>query len=672
MPNKNSSSGASLRGGGQDSDSMPTDRPKKMQRISQACDLCHRRSIRCRPSVESPQERCQNCFDFAVECTYNRPSRRRRNPSLAQTQATPTNILPPSQQGNRLISPASEDVKRQDSGHTSNASKDGGGASDYTGAYVTVREGCADRPEDLLGVAWRSFALASLSTVDRYMEIYMDCVFPIFPVFHGPILWDRLKKRHHLTDRGFFASVMAACALAAARVRDGAVGDKYKYAESPEKSSEIFFAAASDAIVKDLSKAQGFSYLRACTLLAVTCIQYGQIKTMHQYFGAYHTLSAMQQFHDEGQWPQDISVAEREERRRLFWSAYMLDVYASVVFDSLLHSQETHSNVRYPSEVNDEDLTATGVLAPPDEDHWLRGWNFTTDLYRILEHSVKRMRRNKQVRDDRISIVRLLISDGVPDDQVMDNVLSLYYQLSNAFKRTDASANGEKSHDYIGIQAANIQATLQLVRMTLFSTTATHDVNKKCDVAQNVLETFHQIDPTHLRAISTPLVYHLGSIGQILASCIGDVLCEQSYQRVRGLLGSMADLLKGLESGLQPIIGASRGLRQQIEKIDRYMDTQRHVVTSLAPGPPAMDHQQQQQQQPFPLTLPQQYLQAVPGASSGVRNGFLPQPESTTVMDGVEMQSPFDEFQLPAELVNTGAWPWPFEFQIPDPAFARL
>lgn len=71
-----------------------SDRPKKLQRISQACDLCHRRSIRCRPSIENAQVQCQNCFDFGVTCTYNRPSRRRRNPSVSHGQATPPNILP--------------------------------------------------------------------------------------------------------------------------------------------------------------------------------------------------------------------------------------------------------------------------------------------------------------------------------------------------------------------------------------------------------------------------------------------------------------------------------------------------------------------------------------------------------------------------------------------------
>ena len=73
--------------------STASERPKKLQRISQACDLCHRRSIRCRPSTEDPQQHCQNCFDFGVPCTYNRPSRRRRNGSVSRGQSKPPNTL---------------------------------------------------------------------------------------------------------------------------------------------------------------------------------------------------------------------------------------------------------------------------------------------------------------------------------------------------------------------------------------------------------------------------------------------------------------------------------------------------------------------------------------------------------------------------------------------------
>jgi hypothetical protein len=61
-----------------DVNSMPdgTSRPKKQRRISRACDFCHRRSIRCRPT-QGDGNRCQNCSDFGVDCTFNRPVKKR-------------------------------------------------------------------------------------------------------------------------------------------------------------------------------------------------------------------------------------------------------------------------------------------------------------------------------------------------------------------------------------------------------------------------------------------------------------------------------------------------------------------------------------------------------------------------------------------------------------------
>jgi hypothetical protein len=559
---------------------------------------------------------------------------------------SPPNVLP-SRPQNRVFSPISEISKAQESvtSHLENSTQ-ADPQDDFTRAYLSVREG---GNHDTLDVAWRSFALASISMIESYMSIYMDVVYPIFPLFHGPTMREKLAERRYLTDRGFFASIMAACALAAARARDGAIGDRKNFDEHSERASEVFFAAASDSIPKDLRKAQCLSYMRACGLLAICSIHYGQIEIMHQYIGTYMTLVAMMKFQDERFWPENLNLVDKEERRRLFWAMYSLDVYTAVVFDCLLHSQESHSNVKYPSEISDEGFHAQGTIeSSPSNSHnnWLRGWNFAIDLYRILEHLVKRLRRRKEEHHDRISVTRLLVLNEMPDAQVMDNVLGLYYQLPAQFRNFNQPVTGDRSQDLIGFQAANIQATLQLVRMTLFSTNLGQDVYQKCYVAEQVLTTFHSISPHFMRAISTPLVYHLGSIGRILGSVMEGLLCEQSYQRVRGLLVSMADLLQGLESGLQPTMGASREMRLQIEKIDRYMDAQRQLIPSVG-----VAQQAQPQQQAFPV-------------ADNMPNVIVPQPTSLTQqsMSGLGMGAPIDEFHLPSDLVSGEAWPWPFDF----------
>lgn len=111
---------------------------------------------------------------------------------------------------------------------------------------------------------------------------------------------------------------MAACALASGRARDGALYSKrWNLDELLEPPSEVFLAAAKDAIPKDLSMARGLDYMRACAILAITSIQNGQIKQMQQYSGYYHTLIAMEGLYDERLWPKMLSAIEVEERRRM-------------------------------------------------------------------------------------------------------------------------------------------------------------------------------------------------------------------------------------------------------------------------------------------------------------------------------------------------------------------
>lgn len=263
-----------------------------------------------------------------------------------------------------------------------------------------------------------------------------------------------------------------------------------------------------------------------------------------------------------------------------------------------------------------------------------------------IRHTVERFRRNRQRREDRTAVVKLLIADGIDQTQVMENVLGLYYDLPAHFKHYDIPLTGDRNRDIFQFQAANIQATLQLVRITVFSNgNLANDVRQKCDVAEQVLSTFQQICPQFLRAISTPMVYHLGAIGNILASAMEGTLTEDSYGRVRRLLVEMADLLQGLESSLQPTAGASNGLREHVNKIDQFMQAQRHLIASL----PAPDE-----------------------TMTGAGNPSLAPNAYANHNGRPSLMTPLDEFQLPPDIV--GEWPWPFDYtqDTGQPMFARF
>jgi WD40 repeat protein len=188
----------------------------------------------------------------------------------------------------------------------------------------------------------------------------------------------------------------------------------------------------------------------------------------------------------------------------------------------VIRYREAHSLVRYPSEIDDEFITPHGYGVPPVSPSssvlspgdvavvtrqpvaWLRGWNFTTDLYRILEHVVDGNRRRFSSANGTTQVWPLFTPASVSEPAVMERVLSMYAALPPHFKETPP-ITGDMAKDLFGFQSANIQATLQLLRMVLLSGEEL-GVDRKCDVAGELLSVFKHVPVEYLKAISSPLV----------------------------------------------------------------------------------------------------------------------------------------------------------------------
>ena len=80
----------------------------------------------------------------------------------------------------------------------------------------------------------------------------------------------------------------------------------------------------------------------------------------------------------------------------------------------------------------------------------------------------------------------------------------MYAALPSQFKETPPTT-GDMAKDLFGFQSANIQATLQLLRMVLLSAEEL-GVDRKCDVAGELLSVFSKVPVEYLNAISSPLV----------------------------------------------------------------------------------------------------------------------------------------------------------------------
>ena len=444
---------------------------------------------------------------------------------------------------------------------------------------------------------WRAPHIASQATVMDLVELYFEIVYPIFPLYHQPSFIRSVSRGEYTTKRTLFADTMAVCALVSARVRDGAVfNPKWDTTSLQETDPESFYQEASrqaayDDVIPDCN------LMRAHAVLAITAIQHGKIRDMHQHLGWYHTLVAMDGLHDEANWPQNIGIIEREERRRLFWSIYTLDIYTSIVWDGVIRCREQQSNVSYPTEMDDDLFDNSGfssrasmsptIIGPSPSRNgvqvqtssWLCGWNFITDLYRVLEHVISYF-RDRRSRARKRSFLHDIFKDEsiVSKTSVLDSVMSMYINLPQRFKDTPP-VSYDVRQDRFGFQAANITATIQLLRMVLF-TAAGASIEERCQIANEVIGAFIAVPVAYLQAISSPLMHHLGGIGAILGSVFEEPLSEADYNLVRSVLLAMAQLLSNLE-GMHSSASASENLRMQVARIDEYMDTQRSAAQQV-------------------------------------------------------------------------------------------
>ncbi|UNI17595.1 hypothetical protein JDV02_003927 [Purpureocillium takamizusanense] len=647
----------------------------KQRRVTQACDYCHQRSIRCRPSGDGVS--CANCRDFEQPCTYHRKPRRRGVQPRSSTASSSGPGGGPARggggggggggMGGSGGGGPDEPIPRPASGPTppsttpnSVGSAAGGGSRPvsvpYRGPNHHAAAAAFARPQQ--HDVWEAPRIASQAVIVDLVELYFELVYPIFCFFHQPSFTRRISRADYLTSRPLFANTMAVCALVSSRIRDGSVTNpRWDLDSLRDPPPDVFYAEAKRQLI-DISPDSSLNVLRAHAILAITAIQNSRIRDMHQHLGTYHTLVAMDALHDESNWPAGIGVIEKEERRRLFWSIYTLDIYTSVVWGGIIRSREQLSNVAYPMEVDDE-LIEDGSV--PDADHspnsvsststrraltvrsdcWLSGWNFITDLYRVLEHALTRFRYHSN-RSRRQSFLHEIFEDkstSVTEASVRDSVLQMYLNLPACFKETPQLTYNVKK-DLFGYQAANITGSLQLVRMVLFAAGGA-SIGERCQIVREVVDAFVSVPVSYLVAISTPLLHHLGGIGAFLGSVFEEPLSEADYSQVRDIMLSLAQLLESLEA-VHHSASASERLRSQVARIDEFMVSQRQAAAAnaaanaSAAGPVAMPPNRR------PLAPPQ-----------AVAAGSYPH------MGGPEMADGWS-FQVPAEML--GELNWSFEF----------
>jgi hypothetical protein len=131
--------------------------PRKVRRISRACDYCHHRSIRCRASSEGDGSRCQNCVDFEQPCTYDRPAKRRG----AKVRV-------------RSTSAATVNTDHNGINHAPASAPSAWGSVNAISSRPDM-----DRLNGDSSAEWRAPYIASQAVIMDLVEIYFEVVYPM-------------------------------------------------------------------------------------------------------------------------------------------------------------------------------------------------------------------------------------------------------------------------------------------------------------------------------------------------------------------------------------------------------------------------------------------------------------------------------------------------------------
>lgn len=177
--------------------------------------------------------------------------------------------------------------------------------------------------------------------------------------------------------------LMSLCAVGAQTAAIGAVFDDTLLDGFDTPDSSRYFEEAVSQIPQSITQSHDLDYLRSYGLLAVYSLRAGSHGDLVRYLGLCHASIAHHKFHDESLWPKKISTMETDDRRRLFWCIYRLEVHSSCVLGHIVRMPESQIFVLYPRITADMDTETQA---------WTAGWDYITDLFRLLEYAIFSLR----------------------------------------------------------------------------------------------------------------------------------------------------------------------------------------------------------------------------------------------------------------------------------------
>ncbi|KAH0292108.1 hypothetical protein KCU62_g2322, partial [Aureobasidium sp. EXF-3399] len=352
-----------------------------------------------------------------------------------------------------------------------------------------------------------------------------------FPFLNEKDLLTRWEDRIPDAEEPSYMLLMALCAVSSHTAALEAVFDKTLLEDFAIPDSKRYFVEAVSKIPARFSMPQDFDYLRSFGLLTVYSLQCGNNSDLHRYLGMYHALVAEYGFHDESRWPDNTSLSEVDDRRRLFWCVYRLEIHSSCVFGHMVRLPEAQVSVYYPR------ITPT---MDPEIQAWIIGWDYITDLFRLLEYAIIGLRACK----NRKALLAVLCDRPSPT-MLLDSLAQLKANKSRTLTRLNDS-DGEYSSNrckYMAVQI-NCTETITTIMALLYCQAPARDVMA---VAQKFLQELSSAPLIMFKIASSQIVHQLLGVGHMFSNA-SRYDSDRYRTEAKRLIAFLGDLVKSLES----------------------------------------------------------------------------------------------------------------------------
>jgi hypothetical protein len=303
-------------------------------------------------------------------------------------------------------------------------------------------------------------------------------------------------------DEPSYMLLMALCAVSSYTASLSAVFSDALLDNFTIPNSEQYFSEAVSKIPVRVAQSQDLDYLRSLGLLAVYSLQRGNHSDLHRYLGLYHALVAQLGFHDESRWPDQISLTDVDDRRRLFWCMYRLEIHSACVLGHVVRLPESQVSVLYPR--------ITPAMEPETQ-AWTAGWDYITDLFRLLEYAMFSLRGGK----NRKAVLAVFCERPSPATLV-DGLARLKAGKPRIVANLSEPNSGFQSNrcKYMAVQITSTEALVNIMALLYCKAPACEIM----DIARSFLEEVAKAPLIMFKVAGSQIVHQLLGVGHMLYS----------------------------------------------------------------------------------------------------------------------------------------------------------